>query len=144
MLLIFFFSEGVGPCCAQASPPLVGSPPSHKEPQAGNTGKSWSQGGGGETRHGPSGEREGASRKLGRLEPCSVGKQRLRRDLTKACKVLSTEKSINTVLPTKSQGAGISTHPLKLKADRFRIKKKNSQGVGIESLLPKEGNRLNI
>lgn len=65
------------------------------------------------TREGPLGDRGGARRKLGRSEPRSVGKQRLRRDLTEACKVVSGEKSINTVLPAKSQGAGISMHSLK-------------------------------
>lgn len=49
-------------------------------------------------------------------------KQRLRRDLSKACKIMSREESINTALSTKSQGAGISKHSLKFKANRFRIK----------------------
>lgn len=50
-------------------------------------------------------------------------KQRLRRDLTKACNVLTREERISTALSAKSQRTGISKHSLKFKADRFRIKK---------------------
>lgn len=63
--------------------------------------------------------------KLRRLEPCSLEKQSLRRDLTKACKGLNREEGLNTALSTKSTVQELAS-TLKFKAGCFRIKKKKN------------------